>query len=417
VAETIKRAALTIFSLVFLKITFQYFAGMKSLSKFFLIVTALTFLTSTAQSQTVSTLASLNLGRLGDGLIQGPNGDLFLSQGYNGNKVFRITLDGQVTEFATGLQGAVGTGFDSLGNLYVNSYSGGFLYIIDPQGGASVFASGLDGPAGIVVTPDDELIVSEFGGGLSGQGMSVTKIDAEGTVTPFVYASGLIDPIGIARDEAGIVYVANWSSGRIFKIMANGDVTFLADIGGSINQMTYANGVLYVPSPGQNKIFTVTTSGEVSLLAGTGAFGGVDGDALQASFQRPNSIAASVTGDTLFVADAGSGVIRMIELNPGSAVGTESGVLPKRDLLDQNYPNPFNSTTSISYSLDEPGFVSLKVYDSLGREVRVLVDSVQSAQEYVVRFEGDDLSNGVYLYRLSTANHSEARAMLLNRAD
>ena len=70
---------------------------------------------ATAQAQTVSTLVNLGQGSFGDGLTVGPSGDLFASEGYNGSKVLRITLPGTeptpaVTEFATGLQGAVGGG-------------------------------------------------------------------------------------------------------------------------------------------------------------------------------------------------------------------------------------------------------------------------------------------------------------------
>ncbi len=95
------------------------------------------------QAQTVSTLVDLNRGSLGDGLIMAPSGDLFLSTGYNKSTVLKITPEGEVSNFATGLQGAVGAFFDSNQNLYVNSYTGNFLYKIASDGKVGTFATGL----------------------------------------------------------------------------------------------------------------------------------------------------------------------------------------------------------------------------------------------------------------------------------
>lgn len=67
--------------------------------------------------------------------------------------------------------------------------------------------------------------------------------------------------------------------------------------------------------------------------------------------------------------------------------------------LYQNYPNPFNLTTAINYRLSNSGFVSLKVYDMLGREVATLVNERQKAGTHAVTFDGERLASGVYFYR------------------
>jgi hypothetical protein len=81
--------------------------------------------------------------------------------------------------------------------------------------------------------------------------------------------------------------------------------------------------------------------------------------------------------------------------------------------LDQNYPNPFNPATRISYSIMEPGLVSLKVYDILGREIATLVNGYQQANHYSVYFDADKLASGIYLYNLKTGDFSQTRKMLL----
>ena len=78
-----------------------------------------------------------------------------------------------------------------------------------------------------------------------------------------------------------------------------------------------------------------------------------------------------------------------------------------------NYPNPFNPTTTISYVLSNDSYVSLRVYDVLGREVMTLVDGVQNASEHQVVLDASYLAGGVYFYRLRTGEFSETRRLLL----
>lgn len=81
--------------------------------------------------------------------------------------------------------------------------------------------------------------------------------------------------------------------------------------------------------------------------------------------------------------------------------------------LKQNYPNPFNPVTSIEFSIPKTGYVDLIVYDFLGREVESLVSESLSAGTYAVSFSGDNLSSGVYYYKLTAGSFSQTRKMLL----
>lgn len=74
---------------------------------------------------------------------------------------------------------------------------------------------------------------------------------------------------------------------------------------------------------------------------------------------------------------------------------------PLEFALLQNYPNPFNPFTAINYQLPIAGFVTIKVYDPLGREIAVLVNEQKSAGYHSVKFDGSHLSSGVYFYQLS----------------
>jgi hypothetical protein len=90
-----------------------------------------------------------------------------------------------------------------------------------------------------------------------------------------------------------------------------------------------------------------------------------------------------------------------------------SSRLPFAFSLHQNYPNPFNPTTTIRYDLPSSGFVSLKVFDILGREVRTLISEVQDAGFKSVELDASGLSSGVYFYKIQAGNFSASRKMLV----
>ena len=81
--------------------------------------------------------------------------------------------------------------------------------------------------------------------------------------------------------------------------------------------------------------------------------------------------------------------------------------------LYQNYPNPFNPTTVISYQVPMSSQVSLKAYDILGREVASLVDERKDAGRYDLSFNANNLSSGIYLYRLQAGSYSSTKKFLL----
>ncbi|MBS1492618.1 MAG: choice-of-anchor J domain-containing protein [Bacteroidetes bacterium] len=98
--------------------------------------------------------------------------------------------------------------------------------------------------------------------------------------------------------------------------------------------------------------------------------------------------------------------------------GTASGVTNPNTVVDnyslsQNYPNPFNPTTSISFAIPQNGFVTLKVYNMLGKEVATLVNGNLNAGQHNYNFNASNLASGVYFYKLEAGNFSEVKKMSL----
>jgi hypothetical protein len=97
------------------------------------------------------------------------------------------------------------------------------------------------------------------------------------------------------------------------------------------------------------------------------------------------------------------------------ASGVEDGeeVIPTGYALHQNYPNPFNPSTVISYQIPTSAFVRLRVFDVLGNEVASLINKEQHAGYYNVTFNANNLTSGIYFYRLEAGNYSETKKLIL----
>ncbi len=85
----------------------------------------------------------------------------------------------------------------------------------------------------------------------------------------------------------------------------------------------------------------------------------------------------------------------------------------KTFILDQNFPNPFNPNTNIQFSIGSRNFVSLKVYDILGREVSILVQKEMEPGKYKVTFDGSNLPSGIYFYKLTAGKFRNIKKMIL----
>ncbi len=102
---------------------------------------------------------------------------------------------------------------------------------------------------------------------------------------------------------------------------------------------------------------------------------------------------------------------------PPAAPGSQGAATPIPALygLEQNYPNPFNPAATISFSLPSRSFVSLKVFDVLGREVSILLADELSAGRYARQWSAEGLPSGVYFYRMQAGSFNETKKLILLR--
>jgi len=83
--------------------------------------------------------------------------------------------------------------------------------------------------------------------------------------------------------------------------------------------------------------------------------------------------------------------------------------------LSQNYPNPFNPSTTINYSIPVDGFVQIRVFDMLGKEVKTLVNEFRRKGNYEARFDGANLASGVYFYRIQCGSNIQTKKMIFQK--
>ncbi len=119
-----------------------------------------------------------------------------------------------------------------------------------------------------------------------------------------------------------------------------------------------------------------------------------------------------VSPDTGYIAGWDGTILKTVSggLGPNAVRRGASGIPNTSELL-QNYPNPFNPSTTITYQLLTGSYVTLKVFDVLGRGIATLVTEHQTAGNHSVTFDARNLSSGVYLYRLQSGSYMETKKL------
>jgi hypothetical protein len=88
---------------------------------------------------------------------------------------------------------------------------------------------------------------------------------------------------------------------------------------------------------------------------------------------------------------------------------------PNKFSLSQNYPNPFNPSTKIKFALPKAEKVKIELYNTLGQRVEILFDQHMKAGYHVVEFNGQNLSSGIYFYRIEAGEFQDVKKMILLR--
>ncbi len=258
---------------------------------------------------------------------------------------------------------------------------------------------------------------------------SITLVDGEtyvaianGVTTPGEYA---VNPDGkstafdlfikpMARESAN-----DPSSVEFFAVHGATDAptvdVIARDVATLVDDAAYGDLTDYISVPPANYILDITPGNDnntivASFDADLSSLAGGSAVVLASGFLTPdqNNNASSFT--VIVVLPSGD----VLNLGTVTSVNDDKNdIIPTTYELNQNYPNPFNPTTKIRFSIPQNDFVTLKVYDILGREIATIINEELKAGTYNLDFEATNLSSGIYFYQLKTDNFVEVKKMNL----
>lgn len=358
-----------------------------------------------ARSQTVSTLVP-GPSSFDDCLTLDASGNIFASR-YVGSAITKITRAGATQVFASGFSQPNGTAFDNNGNLYVPSnVSAGWIAKVSPSGVVDTLLAGIPYPTAILFDGDTSMFITSY------QTNRIYKANLSGNFSILYSGNGMNGPVGMAYDNNHDLLVANYTDGKIFRVSSSGVFSLITDLPSIVGFIAFANHSIYATGFSSNKIYRIKPNGETSVLAGTGAAGQVNGAAANATFNAPNGIAVTPSGDTIYISDFNARSLRVIT---DVRVGIEllNHGIPSSFELRQNYPNPFNPSTNIEFAVPTGGHVLLKIYNALGVEVITLINENLRAGSYKRRFNASNLPSGTYFAVLSHNGKTLTRKVTL----
>ena len=117
--------------------------------------------------------------------------------------------------------------------------------------------------------------------------------------------------------------------------------------------------------------------------------------------QRPLYFARNIgmlgSGENFWIDSA---YVNGLGYNNITDIKDENELINSTFILYQNYPNPFNQVTTIDYSVPKSAFVTIKIYDFLGREIKILIREEKSRGSYSLQFNGSNFASGIYFYQI-----------------
>lgn len=363
---------------------------------------SLSTVTGDWNSQTINTLATHDL-------LYSNTGSLFAAN--YGNGIYRTSRQGMFYTWTA--CPTPSSGGYSCFSLAENDYG-----VIYAGTGADYFSSEF---GTVFSTTDEGVIWKESGKNLPVGSVHKLISTAHNTILASVAYNGIyrlkkndsvwspvkgfpITNIGIkealARDSLGSIYCGTEKDG-IFISTDDGE-TWSQSAGSSI--MNRVTDLLVLP----NGTVLATTKG--------GVYGSFDNGkswvSQQTGITTPYTWAATIdTNGYIYIGTYGAGIFKSD--SPVTSAVPRGHISFDSYQLSQNYPNPFNPSTTISFTIPSSSMVSLKIYDSIGREMALLVSEELSAGTYVRKWNASGYPTGVYFYQLKANTYTETKKLLL----
>ena len=337
---------------------------------------------------------------------------------------------------------------DGFGNVYVTGFSYGlsknedYAVVKYNSSGSEQWVARYNGPSDSYDISTD--IITDISGNVYVTGYSFDNVSLEDYATikynsygeqqwvsKFNGASGKFDIANsITTDNAGNVFVTGYSydvnssedyatikynsaGGQQWVSLYNGtgnDFDIATSIKSDVNGNVYVAGYSY-GSGTQEDFATVKYNSNGDQQWAEIFNGDADSSDIAASLAIDQSGNIYTSGYS-YVTSSGFDFIT-IKYSQTVGVNQISGNLPEKFLLEQNYPNPFNPNTNIRYTIEEAGYTSLTVYNSVGIELSALISENLQAGSYSAEFNAENYPSGVYYYKLTSGDFTQVKKMIL----
>ncbi len=338
---------------------------------------------------------------------------------------------------------------DGMGNIYVTGYmsitNDDFLTIKYNNDGDSLWVRSFNTPgyydhgSAIAVDSAGNVYVTGDSGGSPFvhylYKYLTIKYDASGNQIWYRRYDGLGNewdhPTAICADNSGNVYVTGESSGQgnnsdfaTIKYNSSGDSVWVRRYNGSANSDDKASSMCmdgvgnvyvtgYTSVAGNHTDYCTikyNSSGAVKWILNFD--GTAHGNDEAAAIRADNNGNVYVTGTSTGIT-GGNDFLTLKYPSLLTDVYSGSLNIVNNYNLYQNYPNPFNPVTKIKFEIPKGSITQLRIYDILGKEIAVLINEYIVSGRYSVNFDGNNLTSGIYFYKLTSGNFTDIKRMIL----
>jgi len=304
--------------------------------------------------------------------------------------------------------------------VYRFDTSGSYMGIFAPAGGVNTAI--LDNIRGIRYRANYNLMVCVASGASQN---TIQQFDTAGVHTgTFIGSTNLNSPFDILIRDNDMLITNSSGTNRITRFDLNGN--FLSNFYTGTS-FAFPQQIQRLPN-GNIIVAAFSTPSGIAVLDSNGSFmrllTGATG--LRSVYLLDNGRYLVTNAGGVHEVDSSSGaIIRTVVTGANYqyitlykpdmfvSVGSNANVVTNNFELHQNFPNPFNPVTNISYSLTKKEFVKVKVTDISGKEIKTLVNQIQTAGNYSVRFSGEGLASGIYYYSIEAGDFKQTRKMIL----
>ncbi|WP_299218231.1 T9SS type A sorting domain-containing protein [uncultured Aquimarina sp.] len=354
-------------------------------------------------SQTVTTVFD---GIFYDGIGQDSQGNIYCSD-FSGESVFKYNTEGVVSTFKSGFMSPNGIGVNEQDEIFICDARANTVFKYDLNGTLlTTYTININNPTGIKNIPGTtDMLLVEYNNN------TLKRLASDGTVSTLFSGFPLNGPSGIAFIN-GETFISNYNDRKIMRF-ENGNMTLLSQLPATapnnnvIGFLTASNDQLYATQAGAHQIYVIDPiSGNAAVYAGS-IQGSTDGDISTATFNFPNGILADTVNNRIYVSDAGTGNLRIIENTTLSTSEFEANNIDLNIFADRE-----SDMIGIKANLTSSEKANIKIYEITGKEVFSKDYSVLNL-EFFETINKNTFNSGIYIVLFTQDNIVSSKKIIL----